>query len=138
MDQMDIHFNLDMELIKFSQTYPIDIVFPNTSYVPTEGTDYIEVSYINGDVFQREIVSGSFNRTFIILQLDLYVSPGNGKAKVKEISNALQPFFKRGSVINNNTLNTRVTKYSLIEAEFEPQEYSYIVSISTRTDYTND
>ena len=136
-NQLDIQLNLEAEVQIFQNSFGIDVNYPNTKYIPVEGVDYIKISYINGDVFQRQISEDSPNRSFIIMQLDIFVSPNEGKIRAKEIIDALEVYFKRGLTINNNTLRTRITNFVAYTNKEDTVNFNPFVQITTRTDYPN-
>lgn len=137
MTQFDIQNNINAEIEKFRTAYPIDIVYPNTDYTPVEGTDYIQVFYINGVVTQVEFGQNSPNRTATILQMNIITSPNEGNYQAKVIVDAMQPYFKRGQTIHNNALFTRVTSFILVDPVEEAHDYMQIVRVATRSDYEN-
>lgn len=137
MTQLDVQSNLDQEVKNFADDFDIDIVYPNTQYRPVEGTDFIRISYINGDVAQISPMEDSLNRTTITLQLDIFTNPDEGKYRAKQIVDDLINHFKRGLVINNNNIKTRVTSFVLIDNLQELNKNMLIVRVNTRSDYVN-
>ena len=137
MTQLDIQLNLDAEVQNFADDFNIDIVYPNTKYDPVEGTDFIRVSYVNGDVFQVSPMEDSLNRSGVVLQLDIFTNPNEGKYRTKQIVDDLTEHFKRGLVINNNNIKTRVTNFVLIDSIAELNKNMQIVRVTTRSDYEN-
>ena len=137
MTQLDIQFNLNQEVQNFATDFGIDVVYPNTQYTPADGTDYIRVSYINGDVFQVSINENSLNRAAVVLQLDIFTNPDEGQYRTKQIVDDLTEHFKRGLVISNNDVSTRVTSFILIDFADESNKNMQIVRVATRSDYEN-
>ena len=142
MTQIDIQLNLEKEVEIFQTAYGIDVVYPNMSYpnddsTPVNGEDYIRISYINGDTFQREMGDAAQNRSFVIMQLDIFTSAGTGKATTKAIIDSLESYFYRGNVINNNGLNTRIIKFVSYTNNETTVNFNPFVQITTRTDYPN-
>lgn len=137
MTQFDVQLNLDAQVDLFKTSFDIDIAYPNTDYSPTAGKEYIAVSYINGDVFQIAPIEGSENRTTMILQFDIYINADIGKYRFKEIVDAMQPYFRRGMVIHNNEIYTRVTNFAIIDLSQDADRAIQIVRVSTRSDYSN-
>ena len=137
MTQLDVQLNLDAQINSFVTAFPIDVVYSNTDYSPKEGTDYLFISYINGDVFQIAPVEGSYNRTTVILQMDLYSDADIGKYRIKEVVDAMQPYFKRGTVIHNNDIYTRVTNFVVADLTEEANKSLQVIRVSTRSDYQN-
>ena len=137
MTQIDVQLDIDAQINAFATAFPIDIIYPNVNYSPTEGSDYIDVSYINGDVFQISPIRASENRSATILQMDIYVDPDSGKYRFKEIIDAMQPYFKRGTVIHHNEIYTRVISFVLTSLVEDTKKSMQIVRVSTRSDYEN-
>ena len=144
MTEFDIKQALSYQLGQFLLTYPIDVVDSNITYTPVNGISFLEIFFIPGDKFQREFGTNAQNRISGIYQIDINIESNKGEGEIKEIVDALDPFFRRGTHIiytNPDLEEVRVTieKFYLSRkvVQDNPNGYSKVMNVVWRSDILN-
>lgn len=137
MIQNEIEGILNYQLETFKAVNSIDIKYPNKNYSPVEGTPFIKVDFLPATPFSAEIGTEALNRTFGIYQLTLNMPSGKGKYDTIQLLEALESYFKRGTVITYGGISVRITAFKSSIYVEDPVWFRQVVDINFRADLEN-
>lgn len=137
MTEFDIEMVLNYRMEEFRAEYGIDVVYTNTDYVPVVGTDFIKVDFLPASSNSASIGVNSKNRILGLYQLNVNTESMKGQARMKEIAEGLQKYFKRGTGIEFGDVKVRIERFRMWRATESASWYSQIWRVEFRSDIEN-
>ena len=137
MTEFDIERVLNFRMEEFRGVFPIDVVYANTDYTPTVGTDFIKVDFLPATSNSASIGVLSKNRIEGLYQLHIHTESMKGQARMKQVADALQAYFRRGTGISFMGVNVRILRYRMWRATESASWYTQVWRVEFRADIDN-
>lgn len=125
------------QLVAFNTATGTHVVYSNIDYTPVEGTSYIEEYILPNVPLQDGIGTQARNRYRGIMQLNINVPKGGGKAAFNGIYTALGAYFKRGVPISYNGTNVQIEKVAVGRSVPDSPWFRRNIDIYYRCDLDN-
>ena len=112
MTEQAIRQVLTHELAQWSKDNNIDIHYPNLTYEPVVGKEYIQQWFLEGGITDTTLAEGQ-ERYYGIMQLDINVPSGMGEGGLFLLYSSLKRIFNTNKSINNKWGYVRLGKVYL-------------------------